>query len=132
MERLIIAGASSLSLAACGTSDNGSNAQDLQSDGAVDKMGTVDNPDVAQAKAQLSDNAQLYVSTAAIGDLYEIEAGRLALQKARSAQVKASAKQMIADHSQTTGQLKTLATGQDVGAHCRPNWIHAIRLCWTP
>ena len=115
MKRSIIAGASSLSLAACGTSDNGSNAQDLQSDGAVDKMGTVDNPDVAQAKAQPSDNAQLYVSTAAIGDLYEIEASRLALQKAQSAQVKAFAKQMIADHSQTTGQLKTLATAQDVG-----------------
>jgi putative membrane protein len=115
VNRIIIAAASALALSACGTSDNGSNAQDLQSDGAVDKMGTVDNPAAAHAAAQPSDNAQLYVSTAAIGDLYEIESSKLALEKAQSAKVKAFAKQMIADHSATTGQLKTLAAAQEVG-----------------
>jgi putative membrane protein len=112
---MILAAASSLALAACGTSDNSSDAQDLQSDGAVDKVATVDDPAVDPAKAQPADNTQLYVANAAISDLYEIQSSQLALGKAQSAQVKAFAKQMIAEHTATTNQLKALAAKQEVG-----------------
>lgn len=115
MNRLILIAAAPLALAACGTSDNGSNAQDLQSEGAVDTMGTVDNPAADQAGAQPADSAQVYVANAAIGDLYEVQSSRLALEKAQSADVKAFAKQMIADHTATTNTLKTLAVDQAVG-----------------
>jgi putative membrane protein len=114
MKRLILTVASSLALAACGTSDNGSNSQDLQSDGAVDKMGTVDNQEKAQGQAQAADNAQLYVPEAAISDLFEIESSRLALQKSQSAKVKVFAKQMIADHTATTNALKPLLANQEI------------------
>lgn len=107
--------ASALTLAACGTSDNGSNAQDMQSDGAVDKMATVDNPAAAKAGAQPADNVHAYVAAAAIGDMYEIQSSRLALAKVQSAGVKSFAKQMIADHTATTQQLQQLARTQEVG-----------------
>ncbi|VWX47249.1 DUF4142 domain-containing protein [Novosphingobium sp. 9U] len=115
MPRTLYLAAAVLALSACGTHDNGSNAQDLQSEGAVDKAGTVDDPGVAQAEAQPSDNTNIYVSQAAIGDLFEIQSSQLALKKAQSAEVKAFAKQMIADHTATTAQLKTLASLQEVG-----------------
>jgi len=115
MMRSILIAASALALNACGTSDNGSNSQDLQSDGAVDKMGTVDNQAAAQAGAQPADNTQNYVSEAAIGDLFEIESSRLALEKAQSPKVKDFAKHMIAEHTATTGQIKTLAGSPEVG-----------------
>jgi putative membrane protein len=114
MNRPILIAASTLALAACGTSDNGSNAQDLQSDGAVDKMGTVDNQEEAQGHAQPADNAQLYVPEAAISDIFEIASSKLALQKSQSAKVKAFAKQMIADHTATTNALKPLLADQEV------------------
>ena len=119
MRRLTLIAASSLSLSlalsACGSSDNGSNAQDLQSDGAVDKMGTVDNPGAAQAGAQPADNAHIYVADAAIGDIYEIRSSELALEKAQSPKIKAFARQMIADHTATTRELAGLAADQEVG-----------------
>lgn len=115
MSKAIFIPAATLALAACGTSDNGSNAQDLQSDGAVDKVGTVDDPAAAQAAAQPSDNTQLYVSEAAISDMYEIQSSQLALTKAHSPEVKAFAKQMIAEHTATTAQLKQLASAPEVG-----------------
>lgn len=115
MKKWVLAAASALALAACGTSDNGSNSQDLQSDGVVDKAGTVDNPAAAQAAAQPADNTHVYVAEAAISDLYEIQSSRLALEKANAAGVKDFAKQMIADHTATTAKLKPLAALQEVG-----------------
>jgi putative membrane protein len=112
---IFIAAAAVLALSACGTKDNGSNAQDLQSEGAVDRAGSVDDPGVAQAEAQPADNTHLYVANAAISDIYEIESSRLALAKSQSAGVKALAKQMIADHTATTNALKPLAAQPEVG-----------------
>lgn len=109
MKNTILIIASTIALAGCGGHDNGSNAQDLQSDGAVDQVATVDNPAAAQAGAQPAANAQSYVAEAALSDLYEIQSSQLALEKARSAGAKAFAKQMIADHTATTQQLKALA-----------------------
>lgn len=47
-----------------------------------------------------------YVANAALGDMYEIESSGIAKTKARSADIKAFADKMIADHSATTARLK--------------------------
>src|SRR3546814_4895395 len=43
---------------------------------------------------------------AAIGDMYEIEASQIAVDRAKSAEVKAFARQMIMDHSKTSQKLE--------------------------
>ena len=50
-----------------------------------------------------------YVALASGGDLYEIEAARLALQKATSDQVKGLAEMILADHQRSTRQLAEAA-----------------------
>lgn len=56
-------------------------------------------------------SAANYVKMAADADMYEIESSKLALMRGQSPEVKAFAKEMIADHIQTTkslmGALKT-------------------------
>lgn len=47
-----------------------------------------------------------YIPQAAIGDMYEIEAGELALVRGRAPEVTAFARQMVADHRKTSAQLK--------------------------
>ncbi|MBI1402487.1 MAG: DUF4142 domain-containing protein [Porphyrobacter sp.] len=67
---------------------------------AADRM-SVEAPDTAQA----------YVERAAISDMYEIEAGKLALDKAASPETRDFAQMMIDDHTATTRDLKD-ALGQ--------------------
>src|SRR5215212_12074434 len=50
-----------------------------------------------------------YVALASGGDLYEIEAARLALQKAASQQVKGLAAMILADHQRSSRQLADAA-----------------------
>jgi len=49
--------------------------------------------------------SQNYVPWAADSDMYEIQSSKLALSKSRSPQTKAFAREMIADHTQTTKSL---------------------------
>ncbi len=48
-----------------------------------------------------------FVSNAAIGDMYEIESSRLAVQQAKSPELKKFAQQMIDDHTKSSAELKT-------------------------
>jgi putative membrane protein len=50
-----------------------------------------------------------YVGAAAVADMYEVEAGRIAGQKATRAEVKSFGQMMVADHTATTTKLKPLA-----------------------
>jgi putative membrane protein len=53
-----------------------------------------------------------YVTGAAMGDMYEIEAGKIAAQRAKSPELKAFAQMMIKDHTQSSAELKAaLADG---------------------
>lgn len=54
-----------------------------------------------------STRADEFVESAAIGDLYEIASARLALRRARSEEIKAAARKMIADHTTSTHQLRS-------------------------
>ena len=47
-----------------------------------------------------------YVVRAAMSDMYEIEAGRLAAQKARDQRVKNFAQMMVADHTDSSARLR--------------------------
>jgi putative membrane protein len=49
------------------------------------------------------------VPAAAISDMYEIEAGRIASEKAQHADLKAFAKMLVTDHTKSSGELKTAA-----------------------
>jgi putative membrane protein len=56
---------------------------------------------------------QAFVDNAAASDLYEIQAGTLAAEKARNADVKAFAQMLVADHTRSSTELKTAAAQSD-------------------
>lgn len=60
-----------------------------------------------EAKSAGSKSAAAFVENAAIGDKYEIEAAKIALGRARSEEVRQAARQMIADHTTSTHQLRS-------------------------
>ena len=51
-----------------------------------------------------------FVQNAATSDMYEIEAGKIAIQKAQSDTVKTFGQMMVDAHSKTTEELKDVAT----------------------
>ena len=57
-----------------------------------------------------------YVSNAAEGDMYEIEAANIALQKSKNAQIKELATMIKADHTKAAAEMKTAvgSAGADV------------------
>jgi putative membrane protein len=71
-------------------------------DKAMDTVGGM----VGTAKAKIANTAESFVENTAIGDLYEIESSRLALERSQSAEVRAAAKQMIVDHMANTHHLQ--------------------------
>jgi len=100
-------------LAACGdnaatnaTADAG-NAATAALGKAEDTAGAA----VGGASAPLVNTADAYVTAAAVGDLYEIESSKLALERSRSAGVKKFAQQMVTDHTATTAKLKSTIAG---------------------
>jgi len=55
-----------------------------------------------------------YMSKAAMGDLFEIQSSRLALQRANSQEVKDFADMMVKDHMQATKKLEAAAQEQKI------------------
>lgn len=64
------------------------------------------------ANAQVSKKDQEFLSKAAVGGLYEVEAGRLAQEKANSSDVKAFGEMLVKDHSSANDELKALASSK--------------------
>jgi putative membrane protein len=64
-----------------------------------------------------SPSTQDFVTEAAISDMWEIEAGKLAENKAADANTKQFARQLVTDHQKTTNELKALITGGKVKAN---------------
>ena len=56
-----------------------------------------------------------YVTGAAMGDMYEVEAGKIAAQRTKSPEIKAFAQMMIADHTKSTNELKAALTTTNAG-----------------
>lgn len=63
---------------------------------------------VGMASAMAPKNAQEFVTAAAIGDMYEIQAAKMAEAKSTSPEIKTFAKRMIKDHTKTSAELKGL------------------------
>jgi putative membrane protein len=57
-------------------------------------------------KAELTSETRDYVQKAVMGDMYEVEASRLALTRSPTAEVKQFAQQMIDEHTKSSDDLK--------------------------
>ncbi len=106
-----VAAAAMLALAAC-NNNKGDEANPGQSE-AVNAV-----QDVAGAATGVATGAVGAVSTdafvrdAAMGDMYEIESSRMALEKSQNAQVKKAAQMIIKDHEASSAKLKQMAAAK--------------------
>ena len=60
-----------------------------------------------KAKSLGSHSGEAFAKNAAIGDMYEIAAAHIALQRSRSEDMRTAARQMIADHTTSTHHLRS-------------------------
>lgn len=74
-------------------------------DKATDMLGGL----MGRAKARSADahSADSFVENAAIGNRYEVEAARVALQRSRSEPIRMAARRMIVDHTAMAHQLQS-------------------------
>lgn len=107
---------STLALAACG--DTGNNAATTDNMGMASPMpaeNTAMSDDMGNGMASTAPASvgQAFANTAAANDAYEIEAGKLAQEKASSQALKDFGKMMVDGHTGTTAKLMTLAAQAD-------------------
>jgi len=76
---------------------------------AQDNQATNGNP-----SKSLSADDQKFVKEAAVGGMYEVQAGQVAAQKATSAEVKQMAQHIVADHTQANEKLMSLAQAKGI------------------
>lgn len=86
-----------LALAACGPQPRDQDA------GAPSAAAPLPEPAAAAVRAMSPAD---YVAAAAVGDLYEIEAARIAQDRSQNDEVKALAATLSADHAKTAGDLR--------------------------
>ena len=63
---------------------------------------------VGDVTAEMTTTLKGFVQAAAISDMYEVEAGKIAEHRARSSKVRAFAEKMVKAHTETTDKLKTI------------------------
>lgn len=109
MKHLLIMGGCTLALAlgACQQESGGAPDQQNQpanavQDHAAGVTGTVAGPVGAAT-------AETFVTNAAIGGMYEVEAGRIAAQRSTNPRIKALGEMMVTDHSKAGDELKAVA-----------------------
>lgn len=69
---------------------------------------------VGQASAEMTSTTSGFVDAAAISDMYEVTAGKIALQRAQSPAVKDFAQKMVDAHTATTEKLKTIIASNNI------------------
>jgi putative membrane protein len=109
---LILSSVALLALAACGEAEDATTtAESTATDVAADTTATVENAPAAVTDAVTpaadTRTANGYATAAALGDMFEIESSRIAVEKAKSPEVKQFAQMMIDGHSKTTAELKS-------------------------
>lgn len=108
MKTVLGSALAALTLAACGQESGGAADQQNQAANAVQDhaagvVGTAAGPAGATTDAG-------FVTNAAIGGMYEVEAGRIAAERAMNANVKALGQRMVTDHTKANEELKPIAT----------------------
>lgn len=110
---LAAAAATALSLAACQQKDETATAADPGTsneavNAAQDAASAAVGATAAATVGQVSTDA--FVTNAAIGDMYEIQAGQIAQKKGQSQGVKDFGKMMVTEHTAMTNEMKPLIT----------------------
>lgn len=109
MKRLVLStvAMAALGLAACNREDASNPGQSPPVNAVQDVAATAVGAAAGPTAAMNTDD---YLAHAAQSDTYEIEAAKLAAQKAQRADVKTFAQMMIKDHTASTAKLKAAAT----------------------
>lgn len=108
----LAAGVCMLALAACqqetgGTEDQQNQAANAVQDHAAGVVGAAAAPVGAMTDAT-------FVTNAAIGGMYEVQAGRIAVERSKNARVKALGQMMITDHTKAGEELKPIAAAANL------------------
>jgi putative membrane protein len=69
---------------------------------------------VGEFSAEITRSTQGFVNAVAINDMYEVAAGRIAVERAQSPQVKAFAQKMVDAHTEMTARLKATIRNNNV------------------
>jgi putative membrane protein len=69
---------------------------------------------VGEFSAEITRSTQGFASAVAINDMYEVAAGRIAMERARSPEVRDFARKMIDAHTGTTARLKATIRNNNV------------------
>lgn len=69
---------------------------------------------VGRVSAEMTTSTKGFVNAAAISDMYEVAAGKVAVQRAQSPAVKDFANQMIQAHTETTEKLKGILAKNNI------------------
>ncbi|WP_439533634.1 DUF4142 domain-containing protein [Polymorphobacter sp.] len=108
--------ASAVALAACGSQGSDADRVDATDTTVATETPTMSDamaaPDVTEASSTMQPAE--YVAAAASGDMYEIQASRLAEKHSKNDGLRDFAEQMIKDHEATMAKLKPIA--QEAGA----------------
>lgn len=69
---------------------------------------------VGQVSAEMTSTTKGFVTAAATSDMYEVTAGKIALQRASSPGVKEFAQKMVDAHTETTAKLKGIIAANNI------------------
>jgi putative membrane protein len=69
---------------------------------------------VGQVSAEMTTTTKGFVTAAATSDMYEVTAGKIAVQRAQSPAVKEFAQKMVDAHTETTAKLKNILAGNNI------------------
>jgi putative membrane protein len=104
--------------AACDSGQNANNTNNDTNTESTDAMKSAEKAndekeDNMEASSDFEDAAE-FAMKAADGGMFEVEASKLAAQKASSTTVKNFAKKMVTDHTKTNNELKSLASKKNI------------------
>jgi putative membrane protein len=71
---------------------------------------------VGKISAEMTHTAKGFVDAAAVSDMYEVEAGTIAVERGHSKTVKDFGKKMVDAHTATTNQLKSILASNNINA----------------
>jgi putative membrane protein len=69
---------------------------------------------IGQVSAEMTSTTKGFVNAAAISDMYEVTAGKIAVQRAQSPAVKEFAQKMVDAHTETTSKLKAILASNNI------------------